>query len=1150
MDDELSDIRKNRPVGIDVGTWLPEPCQVSLSGVAGSLFEAIVAVLITITRAAPQKEAARLRSELERLVLWGGSFSLSDGRLDELLSRSSELRHAILSALCELGKVVKDDLQPALVGEQKDCSASPSHTTEDLQLLLEKAASVLDVSDETLSDDGSLRSDVDEIFEDLALYIDCLMDLSPALDSPILDPELDRPLHRHIETFNVSSSQAQVFCRHVRDRFPKMAKFLVERLGEANAVRADRLKAIRDRATEPRAVSTHALRNLLDGTSKQAHSDNGPKMTASSAYSTHLTESVFDEPHSTAKDKAFGDDCSITTFATNSTSVSTLQKHRPRVPPLPNEAAEGKPFKCLICHYHLARINTRAAWKKHVFDDLQPYVCTIQECTKPRTRFQSSLEWANHEATHINNRANTKCPICVGDKDLSEPAGYFKHIAEHMREIALAVLPPNLEADEDDSDGVDEFFSAPEEMSKSHWMVPFERNAGFVGRNSILDRVMDKMKISFESRSCQVVSLFGPVGIGKTQAALEAVYRMQEQVSGCSVFWVSARDGKAIEHAYREIGQRLQVANIDEDGVDTQRLVNAALSEKSGQWIMVIDGAGDIDTPKDTDVPFDLPLPTQGNGIILITTRNRSVADHLGDVVIEVGGMDRADTLKLLESGLSSLQLDDVAATDKMQDLLQGNPFSVQRALSYMTINGVTPTEYVPLFKSAKVDMSEVRVEITIELLEEQNPETFKYLKLLALMGDSQIPDTLLPLDMKVAKEEAIEALEKAGLVSTKPDKAVHVHRLVRPVIKPSLDSDGELGDLVTKLILRLVEVYPSPEYDNRAAWILYLSHAESVLHFEEKCTDKHATAELLFKVGVSLYILGDYPNAEKYITQSFDLKLHSDSRDPDILTTGNYLGNLRLQLGWVTAAEELENTLKSLLVSCLEQNPPESPDSIHLQSCNNLALKLDHEGKYADAETLHRSSLETYQRLYCDQNIDKFRCMNNLASVLKSQEKYDEALSFYQKALAGFKALLGPDHPDTLMSMNNLAVLNTSQGDYAAAESISQDVFTRLKAALGDEHPNTLIAMKNLADILWERDQVANAENLYAQALVGLEKILGPAHPWTRSCEEGLAACRALQSYVQPITIPRALGRVPIIKMPKAAGGRLGGERRASNDF
>lgn len=98
-------------IAIDDQAWLPEPSDISQPVLASDLFQAILSLFITITQQVAQtKHSRRLRSEIERFFLWGGDFSVSDGQLDELLSKSFDLRQAVLSILYELGKVVRDDL--------------------------------------------------------------------------------------------------------------------------------------------------------------------------------------------------------------------------------------------------------------------------------------------------------------------------------------------------------------------------------------------------------------------------------------------------------------------------------------------------------------------------------------------------------------------------------------------------------------------------------------------------------------------------------------------------------------------------------------------------------------------------------------------------------------------------------------------------------------------------------------------------------------------------------------------------------------------------------------------------------------------------------------------------------------------------------
>jgi hypothetical protein len=51
-------------------------------------------------------------------------------------------------------------------------------------------------------------------------------------------------------------------------------------------------------------------------------------------------------------------------------------------------------------------------------------------------------------------------------------------------------------------------------------------------------------------------------------------------------------------------------------------------------------------------------------------------------------------------------------------------------------------------------------------------------------------------------------------------------------------------------------------------------------------------------------------------------------------------------------------------------------------------------------------------------------RSINNLASLLRVQGKYDEAESLYRESLEGLRRTLGNEHPDTLQAKRNLEKL------------------------------------------------------------------------------------------------------------------------------
>ncbi|RYP64947.1 hypothetical protein DL770_009102 [Monosporascus sp. CRB-9-2] len=68
---------------------------------------------------------------------------------------------------------------------------------------------------------------------------------------------------------------------------------------------------------------------------------------------------------------------------------------------------------------------------------------------------------------------------------------------------------------------------------------------------------------------------------------------------------------------------------------------------------------------------------------------------------------------------------------------------------------------------------------------------------------------------------------------------------------------------------------------------------------------------------------------------------------------------------------------------------------------------------------------------------------MNNLAHVLDSQGKYDEAEQMHRQALALKEEVLGREHPSTLTSINNLAKTLRYQGKKDEAEQVSRSTIS-----------------------------------------------------------------------------------------------------------
>ena len=58
---------------------------------------------------------------------------------------------------------------------------------------------------------------------------------------------------------------------------------------------------------------------------------------------------------------------------------------------------------------------------------------------------------------------------------------------------------------------------------------------------------------------------------------------------------------------------------------------------------------------------------------------------------------------------------------------------------------------------------------------------------------------------------------------------------------------------------------------------------------------------------------------------------------------------------------------------------------------------------------------------------------------MLERQGKYEEAEAMHRQALRGYEKVLGPEHPDTLTSVNNVGLVLERQGKYKEAWGIMQ---------------------------------------------------------------------------------------------------------------
>lgn len=197
--------------------------------------------------------------------------------------------------------------------------------------------------DEDASDaDSSERAVEAHCLDHLTAYVDLLMDLCPTLELRYNDmhqSNFQETSQRQLEHISVTPS-AIPYVINVRDKFPRASQELVERLGEANWQRHERLRAIQAGGPSIELSAMCDSSSIFQPVSMFQDSALGSSMKSLSQRAmSNASRSSF-VSSTTAQDKGFF-----------------------KVPGLPNNASYGTPFICPYCRKQISKIKNRIDWK-------------------------------------------------------------------------------------------------------------------------------------------------------------------------------------------------------------------------------------------------------------------------------------------------------------------------------------------------------------------------------------------------------------------------------------------------------------------------------------------------------------------------------------------------------------------------------------------------------------------------------------------------------------------------------------------------------------------------------------------------------------------------------------------------------------------
>jgi tetratricopeptide (TPR) repeat protein len=680
------------------------------------------------------------------------------------------------------------------------------------------------------------------------------------------------------------------------------------------------------------------------------------------------------------------------------------------------------------------------------------------------------------------------------------------------------------------------------------------RNPRFIGRDDLLRRLRDQLVDSSARTALLPHALHGLGGVGKTQLAVEYVYRYAGDYD--LVWWVAAEDPAQVRASFVELGDAIGLPETP----DVKRTVGAVLDAlRAGttyrRWLLVFDNA---DQPDDL-APY-LPYPT---GHVLITSRNVAWSEMARTVEVDV--LSRQESISLLRERVQDIS--DIDA-DRLADRLGDLPLALEQAGAWQAETGMSVAEYLRLFEEEFDQLTAeppagypasvgATYRVALDRLREQTPSASRLLDICAFLGPAPVPVGLLwdgrhanlppPLDRTlrdaVSFRRSVREIGRYALARVDTtDDSITVHRLVQLVVRAQLDTTerDETQRLAQQILAsanpgepdkaqnwpRLSELSPhilpsglihTEDIESRRVILDQIRYRwirgdyQSSRELGEQTVKVWSTRwgdddELLLiarrDLAIAMRSLGEYQQARELAGDTLTRirQVFGDDHEHTLYTADSLSWDLRINGNFREAMRIDEDNF----ARCHRVLGDDDPFT--LKVANNLAVDRRWLGDFAGARQADDDSVQRRRRVYGDEDQNTQLAVGSLARDLYELGEYAEGLRLQETALPIQRRILGHVHGEVLVETRNQVILLRKTGQRARARNLAEELFQTYERRFGIHHEHTLAAMLSYGNALRDTGELGAARELGADALTNYRDLFGENHAATLSCANDLA--------------------------------------------
>ncbi|MEU0988840.1 FxSxx-COOH system tetratricopeptide repeat protein [Streptomyces sp. NPDC005953] len=649
------------------------------------------------------------------------------------------------------------------------------------------------------------------------------------------------------------------------------------------------------------------------------------------------------------------------------------------------------------------------------------------------------------------------------------------------------------------------------------WQSP-PRNATFLGREEYLDQLRDAL---VPGRPVLPVALTGPLGVGKSQIALEFVYRFAADYD--AIWWINADTPALVRAGLAELGARLQVTTSTSPGAVTAalRVLREGTTSGHRRLLLVLD-----DAPGATEL--EGLVPGGGSAHVLITSQSDEWA-AVG-TRIPVAMPTRAEAHAQLARHFPGLTAEMAAEILNVSGRL---PQSVELAATWLRNTGLPLAEAVDLYRSRSADepappsvedypqAARTTWAMQLNALRTENPAAERILRLLAYLS---------PRGASIELMRSPAALAWLGRQGQAPLTSVTFGTAFRTLSARALARTDHASERIVGDPMGLVLLRAHLSQDERTETLTAVHHILAAFSPQDDETDEErfepVLAELDQHVDTSQAVTSDDPEVRRWLVNqvrsrrltgqlgaALDLAQQLNDRwsatlpprEPLLLRLQVEWGNVHRDAGRFKESEEVNRTALDALRAALGLDHP-----FTLRSALGRGAELRALGRVQEAFAEDQSTAELIKDVFGDGHPFTLMAEGNLALSLAMVGMTEEALDLHRETSERCRRMLGIRHRLTWDSAAHLGNRYRESGDYDRSMRHLQYAYKESVDTFGESDPTTLIAARGLAATLRRRggrDSISAARKLDAETVAGLLIYGGPDHHESVAARLALAA-------------------------------------------